>query len=347
MSTLPEREIVNQTGRISKPRSKKCLLYHDKEFCTYNSCIDDLAIEKFIGEGRYGQVNEVEYRGKKYALKIIELDVPRATVYKREDFDWEVNRQKAAAELDCAPQVISDFVCRFVDGEVYRLPEYEKYNNTGDSELPPRQLQEKKLEWVNKAKRSIVSNRDYRLKKFGKDFGFIIMEKYDVSLSEYTEQLPYSKASELLNDVNIVKLRRILKEKLRILHKRKIAHGDLHSGNVLLKLDKSGNIEDAVFIDFGNPTSKSFDTGELMEDEVLTITDDRRFAEELLDVEEEEDSSDESSGEDEDIIGSKVSPSSNNSGPTKKRQRHRSPPQPSLSKSYGLLQTRFVSFKLV
>jgi serine/threonine protein kinase len=73
-------------------------------------------------------------------------------------------------------------------------------------------------------------------------FFFIVSEKYDITLKEYIK----SKSRK-----NIDRIIKMLKKQIIKLHEFGIVHNDLHTGNVMLKLNDKGDIIRLVLIDFG------------------------------------------------------------------------------------------------
>lgn len=75
------------------------------------------------------------------------------------------------------------------------------------------------------------------------DFGFIITEKWDMSLKQYFETYKKEIPGNLVT---------LIKQKLEKLIQNKIYHHDMHEGNIVLKLNKTTHAPiDIGFIDFG------------------------------------------------------------------------------------------------
>lgn len=206
--------------------------YRKANYSIPKDCMKGLVIGGLLGKGVFSEVHDAEVKGlRKYVVKIIKLDIPPAYEENsdeemfherhtsKEMFNREVFFQKKAASIGVAPKIKRAFICA-----------------------------SNQREFIAVAPRFIVGldvkgiRGGFEAKVI--EFGFIIMEKLTISLSAYIrENLPDTEFLE--------KIRKILIEKINLMHSHGIFHGDMRPDNVMLQLNKDGDVSDLKIIDYG------------------------------------------------------------------------------------------------
>jgi tRNA A-37 threonylcarbamoyl transferase component Bud32 len=76
----------------------------------------------------------------------------------------------------------------------------------------------------------------------------VIMERYDMTVSDYLEQIMRAKNVKELVDGMLAKVRALVD---RLHHSLKLYHNDLHIKNVVVNVGQDKNVTDIRLIDFG------------------------------------------------------------------------------------------------
>ena len=247
----------------------------------------NLQIGKFMGSGKFGSVYEI-CENTNNCQKIVKVVPLRPTVYgehimnyikgyiNAETYQKSILREKAYLEYFYRrdKQIpVSNY-----DDELINM--FEPYYFVDDKSIKYETKFKNEAE-INKIASDLgVSPKFYNAFICSNvlpipetflliDLGFIVTDKWDIILSDYFEKYNKSLPEHIIN---------LMKEKLRKLHSARIAHRDLHEGNIILKLDKQNNPIDIAFIDFG----QSINLIEHPEEEENSISDDKFNLKEII-----------------------------------------------------------------
>lgn len=184
--------------------------------------IDRYVIDKIIDEGAFGSVYRVHtYVSKElkyYAAKFVPLYTKPnilCSSMSLKRFEDEVKYTIEMSKLGLSPKFIESFVIdsKLVN-DIKEVP--EKYH-------------------------SLIQRGGYYIK-----IGVIISELWDMALYMYKYKYPikYSENKDLIEKLFTKMVDKYLDNKM--------VHHDMHSANIMLKLDKDNNVLDMISIDFAN-----------------------------------------------------------------------------------------------
>jgi len=144
---------------------------------------------------------------------------------------------------DKTTSVSSELKCNYVV-KVIETPanvDHEKWLNRIKNEIDI-QLEYEKLGLT------IPVHQAYYCKEHG---AFIVMEKRDTSLKDYVQSMVAKGVDEdfIISQIDIAQ-EDVLKF-VKKAHQHLLTHNDMHSGNIMVNIDKKNNISDIVLIDFG------------------------------------------------------------------------------------------------
>ena len=182
-----------------------------------NKCMREFPIKELVGEGRFGSVFVTCIAHNcNYIVKLVPLHVFIPTT------NCDLSRQKTS-ECESVSKVVFEQEIKF--SKLF-----------SDLDIGPKFL-------VGGICDGIANKyQDYPK---GFSVGFIVQEKWDMSLEDYAYQFP----DKTVENYDIIE--KILLTKAHKFDEYGHFHWDLHAGNVLLRLDKENNVVDLTPTDFG------------------------------------------------------------------------------------------------
>lgn len=217
-------EVVQQNPRdmqrrkffTKRKQQQKSFTRFNVEYSIKDNCIENMPINKWIGNGKYGSVFLVCLEHQcEYVLKMIPLNVYIPT----EDCDISLTEEE-----------MKDVCLKYSDDDFIR--ETEMSIMFGDVNIGP------------KVKVFGICN-EVENKYQGKiRVGYIVQEKYDLTLHEFI-------ASDPIGFINsFLFIQHLLIKKAKMIDEMGYFNEDVHQENIMLKIN-DGEIKDVVFIDFG------------------------------------------------------------------------------------------------
>lgn len=195
------------------------------KICFTGACFDKYQIQEELGSGSGGVVYSVYNKEDKkiYAAKLIPL-LPG------------IEKQRSALSLDSKTDTKISSTCATVTQSAFDR-EVKMSSILSKAKLAP-VLRDYFICSIRVSNKSIQSTSEIR------KLGIIISDKWDISLREYINSHP----SEYKDNREMISLG--IESLIDNYIKAGLYHGDLHRGNVVLKLNSRDEPDELTFIDF-------------------------------------------------------------------------------------------------
>jgi hypothetical protein len=208
-------KVINITGKKGSRISALPIRFekHGENFRCDLGCLNGYEFKSNLGQGSFGVVYSLRRGGKliNKVAKIVMIDVPIP------DEDCIISNPKTNFRKDCGYNSLEGF-----------MKEVKMHRAANQKGFGP-QIHEA---WI--------CDRFYHPSLGQFKAGIIVMDRWDTTLEAYKDQHPAQKKA----------LWNMAKELATKMKAAKLAHYDLHAGNIMLRLDKDDKIKHIGPIDF-------------------------------------------------------------------------------------------------